>query len=268
MQSGNNNRKNKEEKKVSFLEVERFLANDLSELEKKSFEKRLADDEELQKYMQEVKEQRTSLSFNAVRNRVEQQHALKGSETESLSILVSLVDMFNRFTRKPALAYAAVAVLIISFSAVFMVQKGTNKGPGFMSKGDTGIKLICGERTLQKGSRNPVKPGDTLSFSYRGPDPLFLQVWYQDDDGQYFAYLENSGEALLVEASMKWNALPEKVVLDSDWSKEKVFLIYSDSEFSSGDAVELLQTGKSAKILEIDTFVLTNVFIKKNREKR
>lgn len=141
-------------------------------------------------------------------------------------------------------AWAMIAVLFCIFPVLLVYQnrlQTTLHTSQYNAKGESKFLLWSGEAFLPNTDTLSVQVGDSLSLAYISATPQFIQVWFRDDAGEFFSYLENGGEALRYEPVASAQILEQKLVLQGGWKIEELFLLSSNSTFSTITALKHLR---------------------------
>lgn len=127
----------------------------------------------------------------------------------------------------------------------------------FQTKGLEGtvVRLVIRSAEIEPGELAQARPGDTLAVSYRSAKPVHAQIWYQEENGDPQAM---SGDSATLDwgAAMGWRLAPERIVLDGDWKRQTVWVIWSQSPFSAGDAKKVLGGSQGRTDLHAEAFRL------------
>ena len=232
-------------KKFSFLEVERFLENKMTEEEVIAFQHKIDQNQKLKKHLENAKNQKYSgnmIFLKAQAQKIEKEIPAENTCSTSSS---NLERFWRLLYAKPSVAFALTLLITIGLSLfpVKRLHQNPEKAPiTFSTKGSIGFKLLFKDSIREPQKQYNVTPGDTLAFVYRSGKPIYVQVWYRDDGGDLFAYIENSGTSYYMAPATNWTSLAHKVVLDSSWNSESLYLIYSPNEFTSNNIKRLLNS--------------------------
>lgn len=244
----------------SELSWELFLAGEASPEEKAYWENKLLNDPLLKKQFDEETQLTYPGSYEQVQSFIQQATASETEERPVRPQVPKRPTLFENiksiFTLKPNWAYSA-SFMVLFLSAFLSYNHLTTKGEvEFTSKGVSQVHLQLKNLDLPTTEITEVKPGDVLSIRYISPVPLYLQVWYQDDEGEFKAYIEENGEAITLDKTAKSQVLSKQILLDSGWTSEKIFLVSSPKPFNSASVISLLE-GKQVPGLTLNNYTLT-----------
>jgi hypothetical protein len=159
---------------------------------------------------------------------------------------------------RPALAF----ILILAGAGVlYRLAPVPSQEEELSAKGDAAavFYLYVNGKRIQ-GDTVFCKPGDTLQLGITGPEPVHYAVLYRDDDGPLQAYMSaNAPEAAPMGGPQGQN-LPNSLVLDSGWSREILYCIWSASPFGLEAAKTLAQGTPRSDTgpLRIRSYILVN----------
>jgi len=252
---------NEKTTKISFLQIERYLGGEMHDEEAQKFTLLLNKNPALKEETERLQKLKNPVSYEKIFQTLN-----LGEQKESSSPFESVINKIKSaleiLTAKPAaLGLCAAGFALLLF---FILPDRTAIIPSetegmYFEKGLGEVKLQINGEIQDKESQIGAVPGDTLKFVYRSGEPVYFQVWYQDDGGSFFAYVENAGRAVYNNGSSRWKETEQMVVLDSSWNTEKVFILYSDSEFNSSSARKLLGKDKISDSIKVRTYNLVNL---------
>jgi hypothetical protein len=148
----------------------------------------------------------------------------------------------QRQLKRRWLHWLAPAFLVPAAAALLLVARPVLRGAGGTSetaiKGDLIVETYCkrGDKVFQAVEGGDYLAGDRLRFAYSNGRPGYLLVFGLDDQGKVFPYYE---EHTLVGVQVEAGAhvfLPGSVELDNHQGWERVFALWSETQFA-GDVV-------------------------------
>jgi hypothetical protein len=125
----------------------------------------------------------------------------------------------------------------------------TESGSGYQAKGmdAPGIRLILKGSEYDTSDLVPSRSGDTLGFSYRSPFPISTQIWYREEG--------KAAEAMLGPSSISewktatgWRQATERVILEGQWKRQTLYVVWSRTGFSDEQARQALENGGPADL--------------------
>lgn len=254
---------------VSMWKLDRLLAGELPEAEARELRNKAASYPELQRYLAETGSLKSNLTLKEIRKAARGKNASTASTTPSTRA-ASAPSFPNRLrqllhtlgSRQGGIAIAFTAALGVGLwtwqtreaASAASTASGDSptslaeNGSGYRSKGmDTpGIRIILNGAEYDTSDLVQSRSGDTLGFSYRSPFPIHMQIWYREDDEPAQAML---GPSSIPEwkSSMGWRRAAERVILEGQWKRQTIFVIWSKSGFTDGQARRLLEKGEAEK---------------------
>lgn len=224
-------------------------------------------DESARQYLEQARQTKNPVSFQSIAAKIPAPRTSSSFNTSSPGFLARLLQGVNQafINRQPLVLGLGSAFCLIIALTVFQVYRhqGQAQGSQYASKGSGHILLNHRQVSYKPGSSLNTAAGDTLTFSTRYAKALYLQIWYRDDNGSLFAYLEASGSAHKVAASTVWYPLSYKIILDSNWSSEQIFVVTGTKVFKSAQAIQAINangdSSSNTTSLSVHTYNITRV---------
>jgi hypothetical protein len=159
---------------------------------------------------------------------------------------------------RPALAF----ILILAGAGVlYRLAPIPSQEEELSAKGDAAavFYLYVNGKRIQ-GDTVFCRPGDTLQLGITGPKPVRYAVLYRDDDGPLQTYMSANGAEAAPMGGPQGQNLPNSLVLDSGWSREILYCLWSASPFGLEAAKNLAQDapGSDTGPLRIRSYILVN----------
>jgi hypothetical protein len=156
-----------------------------------------------------------------------------------------------RFLAPVFLVPAAAALLLVARPAVHSHGEGDRAGTA--NKGGLIVETYCkrGDKVFPAVEGGDYVEGDRLRFAYSHDRPGFLLVFGVDDQGRVFPYYE---EQSLVGVRVEPGArvfLPGAVELDNHKGWERVFALWSETQFSD----DVVRAAARAALSAVDSDV-------------
>lgn len=233
--------------------LDRLIAGELPEAEAAELRKAVASSPELQRYLREAGNLKSDLTLQGMLK------AVRGDAASTPSSPNRLREFFQSLGSRQggvAIAFAAAlgigmwgwqareAAPVASSATEVSTAAPAENGSGYQVKGmdAPGIRVILNGAEYDTSDLVQSRSGDTLGFSYRSPFPINIQIWYREEDKPAEAML---GPASMSEweTSMGWRRASENVILEGEWKHQTVFVIWSKSAFTDGQARRLLEKG-------------------------
>ena len=113
--------------------------------------------------------------------------------------------------------------------------EGAEDDDSIKGSGEAGFRLAIGGAEFDTGQLVSARNGDTLAIAYRSPGAVTAQVWYREEGGEP---LPMSGAAAAVELvpAMGWRRMNERIVLDGEWKRQTVWVVWSPMPFTADQA--------------------------------
>ncbi len=170
---------------------------------------------------------------------------------------------YDLTTRGVALGFGFMLMLGLG---IWTFQAGQQAGylrpsenPGLTAKGavQPGFRLDIAGTAYDAGQLAPARTGDTLGVRYRSAAPVFAQVWYQEENGKPARMTGNDSLADVAWApATAWSPAPLRIVLEGDWKRQTVWIVWSGSDFTAGEALARLAGGSARANLRAEPFRL------------
>ena len=216
--------------RISLLQVGKLLEMELDRDERTALEARL--NAEVPGYLERLHLDRPERNWRDLEAKAAARRLLHMGR--GYTAVKTWVEGAVRIARRPAFA-GIVALGIGAGLILWMNPPAHEKAPVIKGAEATGIRLWVNSVETNEMGTAWVGPGDTLTFQYRSPNPLFVEIWYRDDSSQPLPYVS---EVKQWQPSLSWAPAPGRIVLYSGWSEETVFLLYSSAAFTAGEARE------------------------------
>lgn len=129
----------------------------------------------------------------------------------------------------------ASLMVLATAGALIWMQPADLAQPDLSSKGGIAgatFHLFVNGRHIQ-GDTAACGPGDTLQLGITSPSPVHFAVLYKDDAGEIKTYMDGKGGPL---GDAKGENLPNSLILDSSWSRELLFCLWSARPFDAYQA--------------------------------
>jgi hypothetical protein len=72
--------------------------------------------------------------------------------------------------------------------------------------------------------------GDTLAVEFRGPRPVAVQIWYQEDGGGARP-MSGESESASLAAALAWHSMDASIILEGKWDRQSVIVVSSEKSF-------------------------------------
>lgn len=233
-------------KRPSFLKSEKYLLNELSEAEKKDFEKQLENDPEAQAHLNNLATTQSKLSWNEMKQKIALSSEAETvsrkrvqKQVHSTSLPDKLQSLFDK-AFSPRLALAGSFILLLTLLPIFYLT--TQPENGFRSKG-RGIPeviLAIHNQNLVSGKSVSAITGDVLTFSYRSTKPLYTQIWYSEDKSAPQLFDGRKDSSILWPASSSWAIPSQRIQLEGNWKTQQVYIVTSLSKLTNEKAKQFL----------------------------
>lgn len=129
----------------------------------------------------------------------------------------------------------ATLMVLATAGALVWMQSADPARPDLSSKGGiagASFHLFVNGQHIQ-GDTAACGPGDTLQLGITSPSPVHFAVLYKDDAGEINTYMDGKGGPL---GDAKGVNLPNSLILDSSWSRELLFCLWSATPFDAYQA--------------------------------
>ena len=228
---------------ASFLRIEKALLGELDAVEKARFEADLETDPVLRARYHEARARTSPLSWEKVRAALpdpsgiaprpeaRRAPARAGRGERALAWLDRVLPRFPR----PALALGGCLLLLLALLPF------TGRDAGFRAKGGAKPQValeVDGVR-VPPGDTYPVKSGAILTFAYRSPGPLFVQIWYSEDGSAPGRFDGKGEDDLRWPAHPDWTYAPQRIQLDGAWKSQRVIIVTSSRPLGPSRAASL-----------------------------
>jgi hypothetical protein len=225
---------------VSMWKLDRLIAGELPEAEAAELRKTVASSPELQSYLLETGKLKSNLSVQAMLK------AVRGEDAPAPSFPSRFREFLqSRGSRQGGVAIAFAAALGIGMWS-WQAREAAPVGSGYQTKGKDApdIRIVLNGAEYDTSDLVQSRSGDTLGFSYRSPFPITMQIWYREDDKPAEA-MPGPSSISVWKTSMGWRRASERVILEGRWKRQSIFVIWSQSGFTDGEARRLLGKGEA-----------------------
>jgi hypothetical protein len=240
---------------VSMWKLDRLIAGELPEAEAAELRKAVASSPELQRYVAEAGILKSNLTLDGIRkaargsnvsrtfttSRASSASAPSASAPSAQAFPIRLREFLQSLgSRRGGMAFAFAAVLGVGL----WTWQAREAAPGYQAKGMNapGIRLILKGSEYDTSDLVLSRSGDTLGFSYRSPYPISTQIWYREESKPAEAMLGPSSISEWKPA-MGWRRAAESVILEGEWKRQTIFVVWSKSGFTDGQARRALEKG-------------------------
>jgi hypothetical protein len=235
---------------ISLLQLDRLMAGDLPEAEALELRKAVAASPELQRYLSAYGGLESGMTLRqalAKTPRAVAGRAHAGGKAGASDWISGVMGAFG--SRKAGMALAFATVLGVGLwswqareSARAVVDESGESASPYRAKGmdAPGIRLVVKGAEYETGDLIQARSGDTLGFAYRSPYPVRAQIWYREE-GRAAEEMTGSQTLLEWKAAMGWRRTPENVILEGDWKRQIVWIVWSKSEFTAEQARQALE---------------------------
>jgi hypothetical protein len=118
--------------------------------------------------------------------------------------------------------------------------------------GEAEFRILIRDTESDTGQLISARNGDTLGLSYRSARPVTAQVWYREEGGQALP-MTGTAETIPLEPAMSWRQAGPRIVLEGDWNRQTVWVVWSAAPFTSEAARDALD-GHAIPELRIASF--------------
>jgi hypothetical protein len=249
--------------RISLRRLDLLMAGELPEADASALREAVSNSPEAILYLEKYSQARSGLTLGKLR-------ASAGKPDPSGHPLPAARRLWQRFRELlfPAaprgLGFALGGLAIMGLGILTWQSQHSDGGirsedGKFQSKGleGTAVRLVIRSAEIEPGELAQAKPGDTLAVSYRSAGPVRAQIWYQEDKGEPAAM---SGESATLDwvAAMGWRLAPERIILDGEWKRQTVWVIWSEAPFTAEDAKKALAGSQGRSDLHAEVFRLVN----------
>ncbi|MDQ3002866.1 MAG: zf-HC2 domain-containing protein [Fibrobacterota bacterium] len=159
---------------------------------------------------------------------------------------------------RPALA---LILILAGAGVLYRLAPMPSTDNELSTKGDaiTAFYLFVNGKRIQ-GDTVYCKPRDTLQLGITGAKPVHYVILYRDDRGPLRAYMSANAQNAAPIGGPKGQNLPNSLVLDSGWTRETIYCVWSPSPFGL-EAAKALAEGAppaAASSLQIRSYLLIN----------
>ncbi|GEM_PF-5923303 len=240
------------EERISLWKLDQLMRGELPEAEASALRTRVSRSPEAQAYLERYTSLRSNLSLADIRAgakrrlagaRSEASAARSGDSPPSTAWERVMDFLLSRGgTRGPGLAFAMVLVLGIGLWT-WRVQEShptlvESSGDGIHSikgSGEAGFRLAIGGAEFDTGQLVSARNGDTLAIAYRSPSAVTAQVWYREEGGEPLP-MAGAAAAVGLAPAMGWRRMKESIVLDGEWKRQTVWVVWSPIPFTAAQA--------------------------------
>jgi hypothetical protein len=118
--------------------------------------------------------------------------------------------------------------------------------------GEADFRITIRDTESDTGQLISARNGDTLGLNYRSARPVTAQIWYREE-GRQALPMTGTAETIPLEAAMSWRPAGPRIVLEGDWNRQTVWVVWSAAPFTSEAAKGALD-GSANPALRIASF--------------
>jgi hypothetical protein len=252
-------------KTVSLWEIERFLLGELPGPEAEALRRKIDASPELKSYLEKARSEapkRTFADFQRFKaERLARESVMESRESaaeagnarlaapaaprESFGLgdwMAGLQKLFHG----PRLAYGFGFALLVGLTLwTFHPRQEAALESAHQAKGGDEMELLLkvGGQEVEAGESARARAGDTLSFLYRSPKAVHVQIGYREDGGDLVPFDPAGAAPSPWIPATRWTAAPQRILLEGAWKRQEVWVI-SGSRALSADEVKALVAGK------------------------
>lgn len=234
--------------RISLRKIDALLSGELGEEESSRLREEINASPQAKAYVDRQKTLRSTLTWNGIRQAVE---ADKRSGLKGWFRGFSPFPIGSIRSRGPGLAFASVALALLTLGTAWWKMHdagGTLAGQRFTAKGIrfAEAQLQVGGQGYPAGSLIAAGPGDTLGVTYRSGDTVYVQVWYQEENGDLRAFPGKDPRGFALPPVTAWTPAPQRILLEGEWRRQEVWIVLSPGTLKTERVREAIRSGRSA----------------------
>ena len=118
--------------------------------------------------------------------------------------------------------------------------------------GEAEFRMVIRDTESDTGQLISARNGDTLGLSYRSARPVTAQVWYREE-GRQALPMTGTAETIPLKPAMSWRQAGPRIVLEGDWNRQTMWVVWSAAPFTSEAAKGALD-GHAIPALQVASF--------------
>lgn len=242
--------------RIPFLRLEKYLLDEVSLRQKKQVEEDASKNPDIAASLSDLPKMKSALGWQQIKNQLPP--SIPETDNRTLvEIVKHRLGEKIRVPSKPMMAWAGALVLLVVMAPILISQYVGSPDIRFKGKNHPEIILEVDGQPIPHGKTRSVAPGGVLSFSYRTPNPLFIQVWYSDDGGPPELFAGKEDANLSWAASSSWQKPPQRIRLEGNWKDQRVMILSSTKMIPMEEARRIiLDEAKPKAGAEVFTYYL------------
>jgi hypothetical protein len=251
-------RGSEEESKIPLWKIDSLFLGELSTEEEALLRRNLDRQGFGQEHLDKKAGQRPLRTWEDLRARLESPDNAKGAAAPATgkplrpSESRPLRPARHRARRNPVRFAFAGLILIAAGAGLWKYSleghpwegEGVSRSKG----GEAAFALAINGETANGKETFPARAGDTLSIRYRSGSPLYVQIWFREEEGGPKPFPGPEGADALWPASPQWRSASRRILLDGGWMRQEIWILYSDSPFGDEEALTAIQGRGEEKI--------------------
>lgn len=247
--------------RISLWKLDQLIQGDLPGAEADALRAAVAESPEALAYMERAASLKSELSLEDVHSGARRGNAMKKPRPAAVSSWNRVMDILSLRSgvRGPGFAFAfALALGIgvwtwrVQHAPIVPAETERTGNYSIKGSGDAGFRIVIRGAESDTGQVISARNGDTLGLTYRSARPVTAQIWYREE-GREVQPMTGTAETLPLDAAMAWRPVGPRIVLEGDWKRQIVWVVWSAEPFTSEEAKGALE-GTAKPELRVASF--------------